>query len=57
LLGGTLTVIAGRVAHYGCTDGGSILGETDRRLPVWMVNYLAQDALATTIVDVVVAWS
>ena len=33
LLGGTLTVVAGQTVHYGCEQGGSILGETDRGQP------------------------
>jgi hypothetical protein len=30
LLHGTLTVMAGQTVHYGCVDGGMVLGETDR---------------------------
>lgn len=57
VLPGTLTVLAGRVAHYGCANGGTVLGETDRTQPVWTVSYLAEGALATSLVEVVVAWS
>ena len=57
LFGGTLTVVAGQVAHYGCTDGGMVLGETDRSQPVWVVSYIAQGDYVTTLVDVVTAWS
>src|ERR671921_305712 len=41
LLHGTLTVMAGQTVHYGCTEGGMVLGETDRSQPVWTVSYLA----------------
>jgi hypothetical protein len=57
LLGGTLTVVAGEVVHYGCAGGGSVLGETDRSQPVWVVSYIADGAYATTLVDVATAWS
>jgi hypothetical protein len=57
LLGGTLTVMAGQTVHYGCADGGAILGETDHRQPVWQVNYLAEGEVASQLVDVVAAWS
>ena len=57
LLGGTLTVVAGEVAHYGCSGGGSVVGETDRSQPVWVVSYIADGAYATTLVEVVTAWS
>lgn len=57
LFGGTLTVVAGQVAHYGCTGGGLVLGETDRSQPMWVVNYIAEGEYVTTLVDVVTAWS
>jgi hypothetical protein len=57
LFGGTLTVVAGQVAHYGCTGGGMVIGETDRTQPVWVVNYIAQGEYITTLVEVVAAWS
>lgn len=56
LLRGTLTVIAGQVVHYGCTNGGFVLGETIRNQPQWTVNYLAAGATATTRVPVIAAW-
>ena len=31
LLGGTLSVMAGQTVHYGCADGGTILGEVQHR--------------------------
>ena len=49
-------VLAGQHVHYGCA-GGSILGEVDRGQPVWTVTYVADGALASTLVDVAVAWS
>jgi hypothetical protein len=57
LLHGTLTVMAGQVVHYGCVEGGMVLGETDRSQPVWTVSYLAEGEVASTLVDVAVAWS
>jgi hypothetical protein len=57
LLHGTLTVMAGQTVHYGCADGGMVLGETDRRQPVWTVSYLAEGEVASSLVDVAVAWS
>ena len=57
LLRGTLTVIAGQVVHYGCEQGGMILGETDRSQPVWAVSYLAEGDVATNLVDVLTAWT
>jgi len=57
LLHGTLTVMAGQVVHYGCVDGGMVLGETDRGQPVWTVSYLAEGDFASNLVDVTAAWS
>jgi hypothetical protein len=57
LLHGTLIVMAGQVVHYGCSDGGMVLGETDRGQPTWTVSYLAEGDFASSLVDVVAAWS
>jgi hypothetical protein len=57
LLGGTLTVMAGQTAHYGCADGGTILGEVRHQDALWTVNYLAEDDVASTLVPVTIAWS
>jgi hypothetical protein len=57
LLHGTLTMMAGQVAHYSCADGGMVLGETDRSQPVWTVTYLAAGEVASTLVEVTAAWS
>ena len=57
LLGGTLTVLAGQTAHYGCADGGTILGEVQHQDAVWTVHYLAAGDLASSLVPVTVAWS
>jgi hypothetical protein len=57
LLPGTVDVVAGMPIHYGCDNGGAILGEPDRGQPVWAVSYLAEGDVATTLVDVAVAWS
>ncbi len=57
LLGGTLTVVAGETAHYGCTDGGVVFGEVNHRQPVWTVNYLAPGEAASRLVEVVAAWA
>jgi hypothetical protein len=57
LLGGTLTVMAGQTVHYGCADGGLLLGEVNHIRPLWTVNYLAAGETASHLVDVVAAWS
>ena len=57
LLGGTLTVMAGQTAHYGCEEGGVVFGEVSHLRPLWTVNYLAEGAVASSLVDVVAAWS
>jgi hypothetical protein len=57
LLRGTLIFMAGQAVHYGCEQGGMILGETDRGQPVWSVTYLAEGDVATDLVDVVTAWT
>jgi hypothetical protein len=49
--------LAGEAVYYGCANGGSILGEVDRSAPLWVVNYLADGAIASELVDVTVAWS
>src|SRR5215218_8637046 len=38
LLGGTLTVMAGQTVHYGCRDGGTILGEVQHQDARWTVH-------------------
>ena len=57
LLHGTLSVLAGQIVHYGCVEGGMVLGETDRSQPRWTVSYLAEGEVASRLVDVAVAWS
>jgi hypothetical protein len=57
LLHGTLTVMAGQIVHYGCVNGGMVLGETNRTQPLWTVSYLADGESASSLVDVAVAWS
>jgi hypothetical protein len=57
LLGGTLSVMAGQTAHYGCEQGGVVFGEVTHLRPLWTVNYLAKGEVASRLVDVVVAWS
>jgi hypothetical protein len=57
LLHGTLTVMAGQVVHYGCVEGGMVLGEIDHSQPVWTATYLAEGEVASSLVDVAVAWS
>ena len=57
LLGGTLTVMAGQTVHYGCADGGMILGEVQHQNTRWTVNYLAAGEAASHLVAVVTAWS
>jgi hypothetical protein len=57
LLGGTLTVLAGQTAHYGCEQGGTILGEVQHQNARWTVSYLAEGEIASRLVEVVAAWS
>lgn len=57
LLGGTLTVVAGQTVHYGCEQGGAILGETDRSQPLWVVSYLPAGSFESSLVAVETAWS
>jgi hypothetical protein len=57
LLHGTLIVMAGQTVHYGCVEGGMVLGETGHSRPVWTVSYLAEGEVASRLVDVAVAWS
>ena len=57
LLGGTLSVQAGQTVHYGCADGGTILGEVQHQEGRWTVNYLAEGEVASSLVAVVAAWS
>ena len=56
LLTGASAVLAGQRVHYECDGGGSVIGEIDRGQQVWMVSYLADGAIATTLIDVAVAW-
>ena len=57
LLAGASVVLAGERLHYGCEGGGAVLGEVDRGQPVWAAAYLADGAVGTTLVDVMVAWA
>ena len=57
LLHGTLSLMAGQTVHYGCVEGGMVLGQTDRTQPLWTVSYLAEGEVASHLVAVTVAWS
>jgi hypothetical protein len=57
LLTGASVVLAGERLHYGCEGEGWVLGGPDRAEAVWTVSYLAGGAVATTLVDVSVAWA
>jgi hypothetical protein len=57
LLGGTLTVQAGQTVYYGCTNGGTILGEVQHQDTRWSVNYLAEGEVASRLITVDTAWS
>jgi len=57
LMHGTLIFMAGQVVHYGCENGGMILGETNRGQPVWAVTYLDEGEVASDLVDVITAWT
>jgi len=50
-------VIAGESVYYSCANGGSILGDLNRRQPLWTVSYLADGAVGTTLTSVAVAWN
>lgn len=56
ILTGATAAYAGMRINYGCTGQGSIIGEPDRSQPVWVVNYLPPDGLATELVAVTTAW-
>ncbi len=57
LLHGTLSVMAGQTAHYGCANGGMVLREVQHQDALWTVNYLAEGEIASRLVAVTVAWS
>jgi hypothetical protein len=57
LLHGTLSVMAGQIVHYGCVEGGIVLGQTDRSQPLWTVSYLAEGEVASRLIAVTIAWS
>ncbi len=57
LLHGTLSVLAGQTVHYGCANGGMVLGEVQHQDALWTVNYLAEGEVASQLVPVTVAWS
>jgi hypothetical protein len=49
--------MAGQTVHYGCVDGGTILGEVQHQEVRWTVTYLAEGDTASTLVTVDTAWS
>jgi hypothetical protein len=49
-------VLAGLPVHYRCDGGGVILGEPDHARAVWMVAYLEDGAVASSLADVAVSW-
>ena len=55
--GAEVVLVAGQTVHYGCEQGGSILGETDRSQPLWVVSYLPEGSFESTLVAVETAWS
>jgi hypothetical protein len=57
LLHGTLYVLAGQTVYYGCEQNGAILGEVNHERQVWTVNYLADGAAVSGLLDVTAAWS
>jgi hypothetical protein len=57
LLHGTLYQLGGQTVYYSCEQNGSVLGVVDHGQAVWTVNYLADGDVASSIVDVTVAWS
>jgi hypothetical protein len=50
-------VLAGLSVYYGCSQGGTVLGDLNRGGNVWTVSYAAPDAIGSSLVDVVTAWS
>lgn len=57
LLTGATAVLAGERINYGCEGGGMVFGEVNRDGPLWTVSYLAEDAFASDLVAVTVAWT
>lgn len=57
LLTGATAALAGDRLNYGCENGGYVLGGVNQERPVWVVSYLADGAIATTLVEVAVAWA
>ena len=57
LFHGTLTVIAGQVAHYSCDGGGVAFGEVNHSRPVWTVSYLSQGEWVSTQVEIRTVWT
>jgi len=57
LLSGATSVLAGERINYGCEGGGVVLGAAHRGQPVWTVSYLADQSVATNVVEVAVAWT
>ncbi len=49
-------ILAGEAVYYNCAEGGLILGEVGRERPIWIVTYLADGALETTLVGIAAAW-
>lgn len=57
LLSGATVVLAGERINYGCEGGGVVLGAAHHGQPVWTVSYLADQSVATNVVEVAVAWT
>ena len=57
LLSGATAVLAGERVNYGCEGGGVVLGAAHRGQPIWTVSYLADESVATNVVEVAVAWT
>jgi hypothetical protein len=57
LLHGTLYQLAGQVVYYSCEQNGAVLGVVDHDQPLWTVNYLVDGDIASSLVEVAVAWS
>ncbi len=56
ILRGATAGLAGMRINYGCTGQGSVIGDVDESQPVWVVNYLPEDGIATELVEVTTAW-
>jgi hypothetical protein len=53
----TLSLEPGQTVDYICEQQGAIFGPVNHGQPIWTVNYLANGDIASSLVEVVTAWS